>query len=576
MLYDQKPWIKFYDKMVTQEIEKPELNYLEFLNRGLKHDPGKIAFHYLGSSYTFKEMDELSTKFALFLIQNGYKKGDVVGINLPNTPQFLIALAGSIRAGCIVTGTSPLLTPKELIHQINDSGTKIMITLDILYETNFASLQGKVPDLESVIVTNIAEFISPVKRFIGKLLKKIPVGKTNPLEGMKLFDFRKILSINLEKLPELEVNIDDTLLYQYTGGTTGPSKGTILTHRSVMSNIKQIVQWFVKSEKPLEDSIKTALGKDICCSGFPMYHVAGMSQGLQYLGLAGTQVLVPDPRNTDQICKDLKKYKPQVLLNVSTLYLLLMDNPKFKKIDFSGLIFALSGAAPLDVHSNLRLEKIIGKGKVIEAFGMTEAGPIATMNPFVGKKKTGSIGIPVQSTKIKIVDMDTGKIEMGVGEPGELIIQGPQMMDGYFNKNEATKKAMRDSGDGKWLYTGDIAKMDEDGFIYIVDRTKDMLLVGGYNVYSKEVEDTLYEIPSIELCAIVGKPNPQRLGSEIVKAVIQLSNAFKDNSKDTLEEEITKYCRQNLAPYKIPKIFEFQEKIPLTPVGKVDKKLLRK
>ncbi len=207
---------------------------------------------------------------------------------------------------------------------------------------------------------------------------------------------------------------------------------------------------------------------------------------------------------------------------------------------------------------------------------MTEASPIVTMNPLVGTNKIGSVGIPVQNTRVKIMDVESGDKVVPIGEPGEIIVQGPQVMKGYHGKSEATKDTIRDFGeDGKWLYTGDVGKMDKDGFIYIVDRTKDMLLVGGFNVYSKEVEDTIYEIPAVELCAIVGKPNPDRPGSEIVKAVIQLSQAFKDNSKESLEEEIAAYCKKNMAPYKVPKIIEFQDELQLTAVGKIDKKVLR-
>ncbi len=576
MHYDEKPWLKSYDKMVLDEVARPKLNFIEFLNKGFTNDPNHIACHFLGSSFAYKEIDKLSAQFSSFLIKSGLKKGDVVGINLPNSPQYIIALTGAIRAGCIITGMSPLLTPKELIHQINDSGAKIILTLDILYENNFSALKGMVPALEKVLVTNIADYISPVKKILGKLLKKIPTGKTEPIEGIELLYFKKTLSKYQPHTPEFPSTLDDTLLLQYTGGTTGPSKGTILTHGNLMYNTEQIIQWFNEADEPLEDPFEEAMGHDIICSGFPFFHIAGLALCMQHLGLGNTQVLVPDPRNTDLICKDLKKYKPQILVNVPTLYQMLMENPLFEEIDFSNLTFALSGAAPFGTESFLELEKIIGKGKVVEVFGMTEASPILTMNPLVGVNKIGSVGIPVQNTNIKIMDVETGTKEMPVGESGEFVVQGPQVMKGYHGKADATNEALRDLGDGtKWFFTGDVAKMDEDGYIYIVDRTKDMLLVGGYNVYSKEVEDTIYEIPAVELCAIVGKPNPDRPGSEIVKAVIQLSNAFKDNSRDSIQDEITSYCRENLAPYKVPKIIEFQEELLLTAVGKIDKKVLR-
>ncbi len=572
-IYDDKPWLNHYDNEVSHEIPEPSMNYLEYLERGIDFSPTNAVCHFLGSTYSFGDLDDYSKRIANYLIKNGCKKGDVIGINLPNTPQYMFAIAGAVRAGCIISGVSPLLTPKELIHQINDSGARFFLTLDILFETNFLKIKDKVPGCEHVIVTNIADFISPVKRVLGKLLKKIPSGKVKDIEGKKVISFKKILAEYPPEKPYIKTEMDDVFLLQYTGGTTGPSKGTILTHKNMMYNICQIIQWVDSETSADEDILNVPMGKEIISSGFPFFHMAGLAICLQHLCLSNPHVLVPDPRNTTSICKDLMKYKATAIVNVPTLYQMLLENPDFKKIDFSELKYAISGAAPFDVASIHALEEVIGKGKVIEVYGMSETSPIITMNPLENINKIGSVGLPVQNTNIKIMDVQDGTKEVPVGEPGELIVNGPQVMEGYHNKPEATKDTLRMFKGEEWLYTGDVAKMDEDGYIYIVDRTKDMLLVGGFNVYSKELEETLYEIDQIELCAIVGEPNPERPGSELVKAVIQLSDAFKNSA--TVEEEIISYCRENMAPYKVPKIIEFIDEMPLTAVGKIDKKVLR-
>ena len=377
--------------------------------------------------------------------------------------------------------------------------------------------------------------------------------------------------------PDVKVQPDDTMLLQYTGGTTGPSKGTELTHRNIVANNLQIREWVNNSPKTGPGVLDLAYGEDTICSGFPFFHMAGLALCLANMAFGCTQILVPDPRNTDGICRDIRKYKPDILVNVPTLYQMLLANPMFETLDFSDFKFALSGAAPLDSGTFSSLEKRVGKNKVLEVFGMTETSPILTMNPLNGVKKPGSVGIPVQNVEIKIIDAINGTKEVPVGEPGELIARGPQVMKGYLNKPEETQHALRDFGDtGVWLYTGDILKMDEDGYFYVVDRSKDMLLVGGYNVYSKELEDTLYELPEVDLCAIVGEENPDRPGSDIVKAVIQLAPGAKDRNAEEIENKIIGYCREQLSPYKIPKIIQFVDEMPLTNVGKVDKKALRK
>jgi acyl-CoA synthetase (AMP-forming)/AMP-acid ligase II len=576
-IYSERPWLKSHDEHVSPDIPIPEVTYLDFLMKGLTANPDHIAFYFLGKACTFGELDELSDRFAAFLVDTGCQKGDVVGIHLPNLPQYLVAVAGTIKAGCVGSGVSPLLAPREIAHQLNDSGAKVFVTLDALFQDKIVDIADRIPKLEQVVVTNIADFLPAFKAFLGKLLKKIPTGKIVPLKGKEVVAYKQVIASYPPKRPQVDLTPDDTCMLQYTGGTTGPSKGAVLTHRNIASDQAQFAQWLNSDMNPDADLMKDCKrGKDVFCSGFPLFHIAGLALGLQALTLGSTQILVPDPRNTDRICEDMKKYKPNVLVNVPTLYQLLMDNPAFAAVDFSHLKYAISGAAAFDKETMKRLESFIGEGKVMEMYGMTETSPLIAANPVLGRKKLGSIGLPAQNTKIKIVSVGDGTTEQPIGEPGELIVAGPQVMKEYHGNSEATAKSKKEIGGDAYLYTGDVAMMDEDGYLYIVDRTKDMILVGGYNVYSRQVEETLYEIPEIEHCAVIGVDNPERPGSEIVKAVIQLTESVKNQDEDTLRDKVREYCKENLAPYKVPKIIEFITEIPQTSVGKIDKKVLRK
>jgi long-chain acyl-CoA synthetase len=564
MDYDSRPWLKSYDPEVDPEIAISEETYADLIGISFNKYPEKAAFHFLGYTCTFGELDELSQRFANYIIDKGCVPGDVVGINLPNTPQYLIALCGIMRAGCAASGVSPLLTPKEMAYQINDSQVKVLVTLDAILEHRVQKIRGDIPSLKSCIVTNIAEFLPFYKRFLGKLLKKIPSGKIEPIPGKEVISFKEVLSKYPAQSQQVQIRPDDTCLIQYTGGTTGMPKGAVLTHRNLVSNIKQAAQW-----------LKFEMGSGVACSGFPFFHQAGLFSGMITMAWAYTQCLIPDPRNTDNVCKEIDEHKPRVMLHVPSLYQMLMDNPKFSTIDFSGCEVCISGAAPFSKEAMTALEEIVGKGKIVEIFGMTEASPLISMNPLKGEKRLGSVGLPLQNTRVKIVDVETGTKEMPLREAGEIIVQGPQVMKGYHNKPEDTDHTLREYKNERWLYTGDIGWMDEDGYLYLVDRAKDMLIVSGFKVFSREVEEVLYQHGSVHLCAIIGLPNPKRSDSQIVKAFIQLSEDSLNKDRDIIKKELLDLCQESLAPYKVPKIIEIIEAIPLTAVGKVDKKALR-
>lgn len=563
--YDDKPWLKWYDKGVDPSLNVPECTYIDLLDEAIRKFPSRTAFHFLGSDFTYRELDLLSRSFASFLKSRKVAPGDAIGICLPNTPQYLIALVGALRYGCVVSGVSPLLAPKEMENQINDAGIRVLVILDLLYQERLKKIKGETPGLKHVIATNIADFLPGYKRVLGKLLKKIPSGRIEPIAGKEVLDFRLMLSDNRPIDPKPSIAPGDVCFIQYTGGTTGLPKGAMLTHRNIVSNILQAKNWF-----------GFEMGGGTACSGFPYFHQAGLYFGLTTLSLAYTQCLIPDPRNTSHMCGEIKKYRPEVMLHVPSLYQMLMNNPLFGTIDFSFNKVCISGASPFSKEGIEALESYVGKGKLVEIFGMTEASPLISMNPFKGKKKIGSVGVPLQDTMVRVVDIESGTKDVPIGEPGEIIVQGPQVMKGYHNKPDETANTLRKLNGGTWLYTGDIARMDEEGFIYLVDRSKDMLNVGGFKVFSREVEDTLYRYADIESCAIIGIPDPKRPDSEIVKAVIQLTKDAKAKKPEDVRGAIAEYCKENLAPYKNPKQIEFVDAMPLTSVGKVDKKALKK
>ncbi len=563
-VYDEKPWLHSYDPGIAPELNIPNETYVDLMERAMKSHPDIAAFHFLGSTFSFKEFDRYSMRFAAYLRERGCGPGDVVGINLPNTPQYLIALAGALRAGCTASGVSPLLTPKEMANQLNDSGAKSLVVMDAIYERRVQKIKDDIPALKYILTTGIADFLPSYKRFLGKRLKKIPSGKIEPIAGKEVISFKEIVSREGPDIQRVMVAVDDPCLIQYTGGTTGTPKGAVLTHRNIVTNIMQAVTWF-----------DITMGGGAACSGFPFFHQAGLYFGMTTMAMAYTQCLIPDPRNTGHVCKEIAAHRPRIMLHVPSLYQMLMEDPAFSKLDFSGCDVCISGAAPFSKEGIASLESIVGKGKVVEIYGMTEASPLITMNPFKGKKKIGSVGIPLQNTIVKLVDVETGVGEVAIGDEGEIIVRGPQIMKEYHNKPKETAMTIRELGNENWLYTGDVGKMDKDGYFYIVDRTKDMLIVGGFKVFSREVEEVLCQHRDVEICAIIGMPNPDRPDSQIVKAVIQLSKNAGVRQAEEIKKGILDYCRENLASYKVPKEIDFTRSIPLTPVGKVDKKALR-
>ncbi|MHC4457875.1 MAG: AMP-binding protein [Planctomycetota bacterium] len=555
--YSEKPWLKFYDEHVPPSLEYPEKTYPQIYRETTADIPSRVAVYYMGRGITFGELDGYANKFAHFLKQNGLESGDTVGVNLPNIPAYYIAIIGIQKSGCVLSGVSPLLQPDELEYQLNDSGVKLLVTLDVLF-SKVEAIVNKT-DVKTVAVAEIADFLSPLKKWPGKLLKKIPTGEVNPIAGIKVARFMDFLGSMPSETVEESIDVDAPCLMQYTGGTTGPPKGAVLTHRNIVSQITQVNTWM---------DLKTEEHATVL-SAFPLFHMAGLFLGMNTLAIGGTQVAVPNPRDLDFIISAIGKYKPKAIINVPTIFLELLKRPKFRSLDFSGVEWFLSGAAPFPPEYIKEFERVVGEGKLIELLGMTETSPVHTSLPRYGQKKPGSVGIPYPDTEVKLVDPGTGGM-VSVGEPGELVVKGPQVFTlGYHNKPEETAQTLRDG----WIYTGDICRMDPDGYFYIVDRVKDMVIVSGYKVFTRTVDDVLMEHPDVELAATIGVPDSSRPGSEIVASAIVLKSGVERG--EVMKEMITNFMRQKVAPYKVPKVIRFMDELPTSAIGKVLKRELR-
>ncbi|HME55706.1 MAG TPA: AMP-binding protein [Candidatus Lokiarchaeia archaeon] len=414
-------WLKSYDEGMTDlDPAEYEITFTAAIRKTFVDFPNQMALEFLGVEITFKQLDEYANKFAHILIANGFEPGDKIGINLPNIPQYVVALLGSLRAGCVVSGVSPLLSESQMQYQLADLEAKGLITLDAIFEQKVTKIADQLPDLKFIICTSIGDYLPPIKRTLGKLLKKIPSGKVFPLSGKTVssyLDEMKDAKYSVD-LPEDKATPDDLAYVLYTGGTTGPPKGAMLTHRNAVSDLL-ITQKWVTWER----------GNGIALSGFPFFHVAGLFFCESCINLGWPQLLIPNPRDTDHICKEMAKYRPTLLANVPSLYQMLLKNPKFAQLDHSRLKNCVSAAAPFPVESQKQLEKVVGPGKLLEVYGMTETSPLTTGNPDKRVRKLGSIGLPLLNTDIKLIVPETGE-EATIGDPGEICARGPQIMKG--------------------------------------------------------------------------------------------------------------------------------------------------
>ncbi|MGJ3254922.1 MAG: class I adenylate-forming enzyme family protein [Alcanivorax sp.] len=552
MTSDNRPWLSTYASLGVDWHSLPDLpekTLSDYVRDFAQQFPEREALVFLGQAITYRQLDNLADRMAGLFAAQGASAGDVLGLQMPNTPQYVVAFIAAARLGMVSTSISPLMTPPEITHQANDAQVKILLTLMPFWQTSVPPVLGKVDSLSTVIVSGPMDLMTGQ----GEALEETH-------EGVQVISLHDHLPASVEPV-NTRVDMDQVLYLQYTGGTTGLPKGARLTSRNLfMNNLQANVFYGYR------------IGEETVASAFPLFHIGGAAVVFNALRTASTFLLIPDPRDIDHFVAEMKARTPTVLAAVPALYQMLCVNETFKGLDFSDLRMAISGAAPFAKEEVQRLESVIGKGKFCEVYGMTETSPVITLNP-ASHFKEGHVGIPLPGTEVRIVDVDTGK-EMPLGEPGEIIAAGPQVMQGYLAMPEATEKALQDIDGKRWMHTGDIGVMDEDGFVRVCDRSKDMLIVGGYKVFSVEVEGKVQSLPWVGMCAVVGRPDSNRPGNEIVQLYVERT-ADCDKNETDLKAELDSFCRENMSPYKVPKEVFFLDAIPLTSVGKIDKKALR-
>ena len=544
----EKPWLEHYDDGVPQHIDYPEVPLFNFLEEAGRKHPDAPCTIFKGARISYQEMDQLTDRLAAGLADLGIKKGDRVGIFMPNTPQFVMAYFAILKAGGVVVATNPLYSPREIEHQANDSGLEVMLLM-----SNFYNMVKKVQPktkIRTVVVTNLKEALPPLLSFLFTLTREKKGGFRVELQEGDLWMQDLINRHKPEDRPKVDLGPDDMALFQYSGGTTGIPKGAIALHRNLVANSLQTSAWF----QDIEEAQGTVL------MAIPLYHVYGMVAGMLFaISNSFSMVMVPDPRDLKDVLTNIQKYRPTNFPGVPTMYNAINNHPDVLagKYDLSSIRACISGSAPLLRETKDKFEALTG-GVLFEGYGMSETPTATHCNPLKGENRTGSIGLPLPDVDCRIISLDDEVTVLAPGEIGELVVKGPQVFKGYHNMPTETANALRDG----WLYTGDIARMDEDGYFYIVDRKKEVIKPGGYQVWPREVEEIISDHPKVLEVGVAGIPDPYR--GETVKAWVVVKPG------ETLtQEEVRDWCKERLAKFKVPTQVEFRDELPKTTVGKI-------
>ncbi|MFC0214644.1 long-chain fatty acid--CoA ligase [Paenibacillus chartarius] len=539
-----KPWLEHYPKEVSPTYDYPKMNVASMLLASARRYPKHPALYFLGKSIDYDRTAREAARFANVLRSLGIRHGDRIAIMLPNCPQVVAATFGTLMVGAVVVMTNPLYKERELEHQLADSGARLIVTLDLLHR-RVLSVKAKTR-LERIIVTSIKDYLPFPKNLLYPLKMKRDGTDLTVAYNDEVLSWTKLLHAASPSPEIAPVDADNDLaLLQYTGGTTGIAKGVMLSHSNLIANTVQNVHWAYKCEE----------GKERFLAALPIFHVFGLTVIMLQAVYRAAEMLLLPKFETKPVLELIARKRPTLFPGAPTMYVALINHPDIASYDLSSIRACISGSAPLPHEVQEQFEKVTG-GRLIEGYGLTEASPVTHANNIWEKRKPG-IGIPFPDTDAKVVDLETGE-EAPVGELGELIVRGPQVMLGYWNRPDETEKVLRDG----WLLTGDMARMDEDGFFEIVDRKKDLIIAGGFNIYPREVEEVLFEHPAVKECAAAGIPDKYR--GETVKAFIVL----KEGASVTAEE-LEKHCRERLAAFKVPRHYEFRQSLPKTMVGKV-------
>lgn len=545
------PWETIHKELGIQPPPFDDTPLSTFIENYAESIPDNLAIRFYDRNISYAELNALSNQLANGLVELGIERGDVIGVQMQNIPQYAVALIAALKIGATLSSVSPLLAPVEIARQLEDAGIKVLLSLDSLANSALVALD-RLPDcVTAVVVTGIGDFLQAEEL-------QLP-----DLPGVASYTYLGITEHASPIFQQVDLPYDHVTLIQYTGGTTGPAKGAMLILRGFMHCIAATQVY-----EPWD------IGTETAASAAPLFHIAGIMMMGITLKNGGLFLMSPDPRDMDYFCQQMIDFPPTRIGAVPTLYQMIFDHPLSAQIDFSNLKFALTGAAPSTGDERARIEGMLQGTVMSDSYGMTETGPTSVLNP-PARCKPEAMGIPLPGMDVRIVDVETGTKEMPYGEAGEIIACTPCVMKGYLNRPDETAKAVREWKGKTWMYSGDVGVMDDEGYVYMRDRTKDMIIVSGFKVFSVEVESELSVLDCIAVSALIGSPDEARPGSEIVNLYVQLAEEAKQRDSDQVQEEILDFCRKNLAKYKVPKRIHFVDAIPVTPVGKVDKKVLR-
>lgn len=544
---EERVWHKWYEEGIPTSLDYQERAMPHYLFEASRVFPNRTAVIFENCRLTYRELDDNVRRLASGLSALGVKPGSRVAIHLPNLPQTVIAYYAALALGAEVVMTNPLYVQREIIHQWNDAGVEVAIVGDWLFQQRVAGIRKEVP-VRHYVTTGIPDYLGAPLRWLArlKLTKEGMAAKIPPQAGVH--DFNTLIATHPPKTDLPKLDLDAVAVLQYTGGTTGLSKGAMLTHRNLSFNVQQTVAWF-PSLVP---------GREVWLTCLPLFHIFGMTISMNWpVMLGGTMVLMPNPRDIPKMIKNIGKHRVSVYPALPALFTAIINHPDSKKTDLTSVKGCFSGSAPLPVAILEDFEAITG-GRIVEGFGMTETSPVTHCNPVKGNRKVGSIGIPLPDTDARIVDIDTGTTDVGVGHEGELLVKGPQIMPGYFNRPEETANALTDG----WMHTGDLARMDEDGYFWICGRKKDMIITSGYNIFPDEIDRILVSHPKVMEAATIGVPDAKR--GESVKSFLVLKPG-----QQATEDEILAFCKEQLAAYKVPRMIEFRAELPKSAVQKI-------
>ena len=544
-----KTWHRFYDPGVPPVLEFEDITLPGFLERSAAEYPDATALIFLNRTMTYRELQADVDRFAAALAGLGVGPGIRVAVQLPNLPQTVIAFYAALSLGATVVMTNPLYVEREIEHQWNDAGCTVAVVADFLFDRRVAHIREKLA-VEHYVIASIPDFLRfPLNLLAPLRLRRVDpplLASVKPGPGVHLM--RSLMKQTAPDRPRPAIAMDDTALLQYTGGTTGVAKGAMLTHRNLSCNVQQVTAWFVDVRR----------GGEVMMGVLPFFHVFGLTVAMAFpLSVAGAVVLMPNPRDMPQLIASISKHRVTLFPAVPAMFTAIVNAQGVEKLDLTSVRLCFSGSAPLPPDILQRFEKMTG-GKIVEGYGLTETSPVTHANPLDGRRKIGSIGVPLPNTDMKVVSLEDGTTEVGVGKQGELLLKGPQVMRGYWNVPEQTAAAFTDG----WFRTGDVAAVDADDYTFIVGRKKDMIIAGGYNIYPDEIDAVLVAHPAVLEAATVGIPDPKR--GETVKSFVVLRPGQRATA-----DELTEYCRRELAAYKVPRSFAFLDELPKSSALKI-------